>query len=280
MSMQGRLTTIAAAFLVAACSPTSQSNAAPGITVTAPALNSISLTRSQQLKIGNKIWQNESGRSINGLTAWNAGENFPSLGIGHFIWYPAGVRGPFTESWPQFINFAISRGANPPAVARLADCPWRSSVQFKREFQSPQMKGLRSWLSSQVPLQAEFISVKSRAALEKIIAAAPSQDRARIRANYAKVATTSNGTYALIDYVNFKGEGINPKERYRGQGWGLLQVLSEMKNTAGGQAAAREFARASKAILTRRIQNSPPARGESRWKAGWLNRCNTYAQPF
>ena len=29
----------------------------------------------------------------------------------------------------------------------------------------------------------------------------------------------------MIDYVNFKGDGLKPTERYKGEGWGLLQVL-------------------------------------------------------
>lgn len=109
---------------------------------------------------------------------------------------------------------------------------------------------------------------------------APSGQQARIRANYQKVASTGHGTYALIDYVNFKGDGTNPTERYRGQGWGLMWVLMEMRDVAAGQSAAIEFAAAAKRCLDRRINNSPPARGESRWKAGWHNRCDTYTKPL
>ena len=112
------------------------------------------------------------------------------------------------------------------------------------------------------------------------MAAAPANQRARIRTNYSKVATTSQGTYALIDYVNFKGDGTNPTERYKGQGWGLMWVLMEMRDVPSGQAAANEFAAAAKRCLDRRVRNSPPARGEKRWTAGWHNRCNTYTKPL
>ena len=108
--------------------------------------------------------------------------------------------------------------------------------------------------------------------------AAPTTRRARITANYDKVATTPNGIYALIDYVNFKGDGTNPRERYKGQGWGLMWVLMDMADVSPGQAAAREFAAAAKRCLDLRVKNSPPARGERRWTAGWHNRCNTYAE--
>ena len=53
-----------------------------------------------------------------------------------------------------------------------------------------------------------------------------------------------------------------------------------MKNVPAGQPAAREFAASAKRALDRRIANSPPARGESRWRAGWHNRCDTYARPL
>ena len=47
----------------------------------------------------------------------------------------------------------------------------------------------------------------------------------------------------LIDYVNFKGEGVLETERYRGRGWGLLQVLEGMPEQAARLRMRRdEFA--------------------------------------
>lgn len=238
------------------------------------------LTRDMKARIGKKIWQNECGGRIDGLTSWNAGEEFPSLGIGHFIWYPKNFNGPFEESFHKLIQYAIEKGANPPEVARNRNCPWNSKAAFEADLNGPELKALRTWLANSVALQTDFIMQRSRAALEKMKAAASEKEYARIEANYNKVATTTNGVYALIDYVNFKGEGTNPKERYNGQGWGLMQVLLEMRDVPAGQAAAREFAAAAKRTLDRRIANSPPDRGESRWRAGWHNRCDGYAQAF
>ncbi|MEK7952204.1 hypothetical protein [Luteolibacter soli] len=257
---------------VAACGPV----ALPGTASAAPAAAATNLTGAQKAAIGKKIWQNECGGTVAGLTTWNAGEEFPSLGIGHFIWYPEGFNGRFEESWPQFVAFARQQGANPPAVALQRHAPWKS----KAEFRGPQVDQLRQWLASTVPLQTDFIIARSRAALPKVLAAAPASDRGRLQANYYKVASTANGTYALIDYVNFKGEGIQASERYNGKGWGLLQVLGSMKDVPAGQPAAAEFSASAKRMLTRRIENSPPARGEARWKEGWLNRCSTYARPL
>jgi hypothetical protein len=238
------------------------------------------LSAAEKNKIGRKIWQNECGGTINGLTTWNDGEEFPSLGIGHFIWYPAGFQGRWEESWPSFVSYARSRGATVPAIGTSPDAPWPNKAAFQSQFNSSPMTELRQWLANRVTLQTDFIIARSQAALPKILDAAPASDRNRIRDNYHKVASTANGTYALIDYVNFKGDGTKASERYNGQGWGLLQVLQGMKNVPSGQAAAREFAASAKRALDRRIANSPPARGESRWRAGWHNRCDTYARPL
>jgi hypothetical protein len=246
----------------------------------APAAAADRLSAAQKAAIGRKIWQNECAGRVDGLTTWNAGEEFPSLGIGHFIWYPAGFRGPFVETWPRFVEFARRRGARLPEVAALPDCPWRTKAAFQADFHGPRLAGLRQWLAANVPLQTEFIIERSRAALPTILANAPRADRARVEANYHKVAASPQGTYALIDYVNFKGDGTNPGERYRGQGWGLLQVLQGMREVPAGGAAAREFAASAKRTLDRRIANSPPARGESRWRAGWHNRCDSYGRPL
>jgi hypothetical protein len=238
------------------------------------------LSASQKAAIGRKIWQNECAGSVAGLTTWNAGEEFPSLGIGHFIWYPAGFKGRFNETWPQFIAFAKQQGATPPPVALERHSPWKTKAEFQKDFDGPRLGSLRKWLAASVPLQTDFIIVRSRAALPKILAAAPRSEKARIEANYHKVSTTPQGTYALIDYVNFKGDGTLVSERYQGRGWGLLQVLGEMKDVPAGPAAASEFAAAAKRVLSRRIANSPPARGEKRWEEGWHNRCATYARPL
>jgi hypothetical protein len=239
-----------------------------------------SLSPQQKSAIGKRIWANECGGRISGLTSWNHGEEFPSMGIGHFIWYPKGFQGPFEESFHKLIAFAQERGATPPEVALLRHCPWNSKAEFEADLNGPRLKALRTWLANSINLQTDFIIARSRAALGKMLEVAPAEQAPRIERNYGKVATTSNGVYALIDYVNFKGEGTNPNERYGGKGWGLMWVLMEMRDVPSGQPAAREFAAAAKRVLDRRIANSPPDRGEDRWRQGWHNRCDGYAAPF
>ncbi|TAG10394.1 MAG: hypothetical protein EAZ42_04035 [Verrucomicrobia bacterium] len=238
------------------------------------------LTEAQKNVIGKKIWQNECAGTVKGLTTWNQGEEFPSLGIAHFIWYPKGFKGRFVESWPTFIEFARKRGAKPPAVALQRFSPWRSRAEFMAEFDGAELKSLRQWLAANVALQTDFVIKRSKDALPKVLAAAPRSERERIEANYHKVSNSSQGIYALIDYVNFKGDGTQVSERYQGRGWGLLQVLGEMKDVPSGAPAAKEFGAAAKRVLSRRIRNSPPERGEKRWEAGWHNRCNSYGKPL
>src|SRR5262249_34516535 len=72
--------------------------------------SAITISQADALRIGHKVWQNECNGSVAGLTSWNEGENFASLGIGHFIWYPKNVHGPFEESFPKLVSFISQRG--------------------------------------------------------------------------------------------------------------------------------------------------------------------------
>lgn len=240
--------------------------------------SSISLSETDAAAIGRKIWQNECGGTVEGLTSWNAGEDFPSLGIGHFIWYVPGRPGPFQESFPPLVAYLKERGvAMPGWLAEAKGCPWASRAQFLAEQQSARMKELRRFLANTVPAQTGYIVRRLERSLPQMEQATPdAAGRAQLRANFQMMASSRNGLYALIDYVNFKGEGIKPEERYQGQGWGLRDVLVEMRPAGGGAAATAEFSEAAKRVLRRRVKNSPPERGESRWLAGWENRCETY----
>jgi hypothetical protein len=236
---------------------------------------SIQLSNSQAEKIGRRIWQNESGGTGSGLTAWNSGEDFASLGIGHFIWYPPSRRGPFEESFPPLLDYLVSNGIALPAWLKAAEaCPWSNRAQFLADQESPRMKELRSLLNGTIALQARFAALRLEQALPKMLDAVPDQERAKIRMNFGRVASAPLGPYALVDYVNFKGEGTLATERYRGEGWGLLQVLEAM----GTGPALLEFSRAADRVLTRRVANSPSERGEKRWLPGWRNRIRTYAE--
>jgi len=240
----------------------------------ASSLRAINISPADAQRIGKRIWQNECDGTVSGLTSWNAGENFASLGIGHFIWYPNGQRGPFEESFPKFVSFVSARGAKLPQFLLSASfCPWNSRAEFQQAIDSPKMKQLRQFLVDTIDLQAQFLIARLQQALPKMMSQAVNPEN--LQQQFERVASTAQGCYALVDYVNFKGEGTLATERYQGQGWGLLQVLENMHNS---QSALDEFVASAKTTLRRRVANSPPERGEGRWLPGWLARVDGYAK--
>jgi len=68
-------------------------------------LCAISISSEQVHTIAQKIWRNECGGTISGLTTWNHGETCASLGIGHFIWYPTKKSDRFHETFPELLLF-------------------------------------------------------------------------------------------------------------------------------------------------------------------------------
>ncbi len=212
---------------------------------------------------------------MDGLTSWNTGEDFASLGIGHFIWYPAERSGPFEESFPRFVAYARQRGAQLPKLLGTANasCPWKTRAEFRAAAGSGTMEELRKFLVETIDLQAGFLALRLEEALPKMLAAAKPAPREKIEQRFQRVAQSPNGWYALIDYVNFKGEGVLATERYHGRGWGLLQVLERMFDDSN---ATNSFATAAAAVLRERVQNAPAERHEARWLPGWLNRVATY----
>src|SRR5215207_2359513 len=115
------------------------------------------LTDAELERIGRRVWQNECGGRRDGLTSWNAGEDFASLGIGHFIWYPKGKEGPFEESFPKLAEYLTRHGAK-AADWMKGDCPWNSKGEFQADFNSPRMNELRDLLASTVKLQSRFLA--------------------------------------------------------------------------------------------------------------------------
>jgi len=226
--------------------------------------------------IGQKIWMNEGSAKEENLVVWNKGEGFASLGIGHFIWYPAGQEGPYTETFPQLIRFLQQKGIQIPAwLETTPDAPWKSFEAFNFNKDGPQMTELRTLFLNSIPYQVQFIIQRLEQALPQMLNTLPMPaQREHVFQQFYRVVEAPNGIYALVDYVNFKGEGINSNERYNGQGWGLLQVLGNMPGNTSNVMA--EFANAADTVLKKRIQNAPPERVESRWYEGWKNRINTY----
>lgn len=225
--------------------------------------------------VGNLIYKNETGLKREFLVHWNKGEEFPSLGIGHFIWYPENFKnGRFDESFPGLIEFYKEKGISVPAILSTRYSPWTSLEQFDEAKKNGEMNTAIDFLENTKDVQIEYIYKRLDSSLEKLMAV--SKNPEHVKKQFNRVASSKNGLYPLIDYVNFKGEGIKDTEKYKGEGWGLLQILELMKGEETGASALNEFADAAIFVLHRRIDNSPTERGEERWKANWTNRCNSY----
>lgn len=241
----------------------------------------LDLTQRQLAWIGQQVYRNECASRRSCLVHWNEGEAFPSLGIGHFIWYPAGVEGRFVESFPHLATFLTEQGVELPAwLPEQAGqgAPWRNRDEFlQAQGNDGRIEELRALLEREQAAQTAFLLQRAQGALDRIAAA--SEDPAATRRKIRLLTGTPGGAYALIDYVNFKGEGLVESERYDGVGWGLLQVLEAMAMPATRDGALPAFRQAATEVLTARARRADNPIERDRWLPGWLNRVETYREP-
>jgi hypothetical protein len=239
-------------------------------------------------KVGHKIWLNETGGNRDAITSWNANEEFASLGVGHFIWFPAGKTPPFEESFPRLLEFLRKQNAHLPEwvdKTPIPPCPWVSRADFTKHYNSPELTQLRQFLLDTVAGQTQFLVMRAQGAMDKVLNNTPEvAERQHIVTQFSRIAHASKDLYPLIDYINFKGEGTNPAEtapdKQTGvrQGWGLKQVLLKMNGTTSEPTAVlAEFADAAQSVLSQRIRNIPANRI---WEAGWSRRVETYRRPI
>jgi len=252
----------------------------------------INLTEKQANFVAMKVWHNEGAGLDKYLIHWNIGEDFASIGIGHFIWFSEGHTEKFHEVFPDVVAFMQHKNVElPDWLSADTSLPWNSRKEFyaAKKANSEKYHQLFDFLKSTKGYQAEFLAQRLNLALPKILNAIEAKDkkeakkkRERIEQRFYKILNNQDGSvnekglYALLDYVNFKGEGTVVSERYNHQGWGLLQVLEHLDPAEPNYLKA--FAESADAMLTRRLKNSPPARGEVRWKATWHNRVMSYWQ--
>ncbi|WP_413699333.1 hypothetical protein ACLKMH_17865 [Psychromonas sp. KJ10-10] len=232
----------------------------------------VDLTAEQAKQLAHLIWENEGKQKIEHLTAWNRGEDFPSLGLGHFIWYPTIEKGPFKEQFPQLLTFMSENGIELPEWLTSAQvAPWQSREEFYNAFYDPQLTELRELLNDNLAIQVRFIVIRLEKAIPMILANSTEQERVTLTKHLKRLATPE-AIFTLLDYVNFKGEGVNEKETYQGQGWGLKQVLLAMPEYY--ENPLRSFGLVADEMLTRRVKNAP--RDEFRWLKGWRARVHGY----
>lgn len=237
----------------------------------------LSISQEDAVKIAQKIWHNECGGKLVNLTCWNKGENFASLGIGHFIWYPAGKEELFKQTFPTFLQFLKTKNVDVPGwLTKASGCPWPSREAFYAEIESEQMRELRQFLFDSRHWQALFMAERLEKAIPAMVQKLPMEQKVHVTALFNRLENDPKGLYALLDYLNFKGEGTLSTESYGDQGWGLLQVLLAMP--ARSEDVIADFVKAARHVLTQRVQNSPQEKNEQRWLKGWLNRVDSYAK--
>ena len=244
----------------------------------------IHLSSKQASYVAQKVWQNEGAGKDKYLVWWNKGEDFASLGIGHFIWFPKGHTERFREVFPMLVHFMKEKQVVMPSwLNEDTDFPWQTKKAFfaAKNAQTKQYMELFHFLKKTFSIQAEFMAQRLSDALPQMLESIESKEKEKvIHRRFNEVLYNKNGKvnarglYVLLDYTNFKGEGTLKSERYKGQGWGLLQVLEHMDPKESNKQKA--FAKSASRMLSRRIKNSPPARGEERWRKGWNVRLNTY----
>jgi len=243
----------------------------------------LKLSDTQANYIAKKVWQNEGAGLDKYLVWWNKGEDFASLGIGHFIWFPKNHTERFREVFPMVIAYMQKRDVKMPVwLDTHTDFPWQTKELFfaAKKAKTPKYTELFHFLKSTMNYQAGFMAERLNGALPQMVSTIEDDKKAeRIKRRfnhmlYRDGQIDEKGLYILLDYTNFKGEGTLKSERYHNQGWGLLQVLEHLNETAPNKYKA--FSDAAKAMLSRRIKNSPPSRGEERWRKGWNVRLDTY----
>ena len=219
-------------------------------------------------RLARGILQNETGCRENSFTFWKNTEPFPSLGLLHAIWYPTGAQSQLTESFPPLIKFLrteIQRYPHFPTripqwldAENIGPSPWQNKQEFdlasknaealrraddlsslrslnpRAYTQAVQYRELHDFLRhpAVLALQARYAAHRMQRSLYNILAAAESGNQTQhIYIQLQRLTTTEEGIFSLIDYINFKGEGINPGEvtAIGHHAWGLRTVLENLR---------------------------------------------------
>ena len=172
---------------LAACAPMTQTQAPPTV-ISAQDLN----------WIADKVFKNETSGDPAKLVVWNAQEEFASLGIGHFIWYPEGRTGPYTETFPGLIEYTKSQKVALPAWLQnrqVRGAPWPNKVAFERAQNDREVTELRNFLRQTMNLQANYMAARLTRALPDLLNNVAPQDRDRVLKNYQAVEKSPKGLY-------------------------------------------------------------------------------------
>ncbi len=236
------------------------------------------LTPTDQKKIGEQIWFNETGKKTKYLVHWNPQEEFPSLGIGHFIWHPQGKQADYTQQFPSLCNYLTKHNITLPSWLKDAlnngGAPWQSREAFLQD--TAHREELLKLLLVTIDLQASFMIKQLEEQWPKILIAAPKNAKKKLIVYFNLMRSSPSGSYALVDYLNFKGSGLNPKEAINGTRWGLLQVMTSMPNRLTTTTINKAFAESAEQKLRTRVKLAGHKSNLNQFLDGWIKRIQTY----
>ncbi len=233
------------------------------------------ISQSEVKAIGMKIWYNECRCLKEQLIYWKDGEQWPSLGIGHFIWPPRSYNGTFRDGrFHHVLVFLKERNIQLPKwLVGACYSPWESIEEFNAQKGSREMKELMELLVATVPEQAEYMVNRFWESVPNLTHGLSAEKRHHLIKQIRRIQNEPGGLFALVDYLNFKHEGTATSEEYSGVRWGLKQVLLGMTKD---KSPLESMVISAKYCLTNRVKASPQERNEVRWIPGWFARLERY----
>jgi hypothetical protein len=230
------------------------------------------------------LLNNETSCNPKFIMQWDskAGEDFPSIGLPHVVWFREGQKQVVDESFPRFWKYIKDNYKGTAQIPNLGDpsspsftSPWKT----KEEFDASPLKGDigRFLLDPDViKLQAQFAMKRGVQSAYLIMAANsldpnPKISNENICGTFKKLLSSKKGLREIIDYANWKGEGVHYEEATKNQKirWGLKQVIENMGSVSSPDDAEKKFADASEQALKTRVTDDP---GLQKSMPGLMNR--------
>jgi len=168
------------------------------------------LSKQDIQQIGERIFENECASKEENLIVWNEGEDFMSLGIGHFIWYPTNGKKLFVGSFVKLLEYAKISGEKIPRwldKKPIPACPWGSRDSFLNAQSDRRLMELKRFLIKTKPSQAAFIVKRLEEALPLILKYVSEGSREKIIFQFGRLISTSLGVYFWQITLTSRGLG-------------------------------------------------------------------------
>ena len=179
----------------------------------------INISKAEQTRIADLIFKNECNRKFECLVSWNDGEDFASLGIGHFIWFPKHSNAPFQESFPDLLRWYQKQDVVIPENLQSIlkpelPAPWQHKTDFLKPENQSDINALRLFLADTKHEQTSFIMFRLSKALPKMLAIGQiDKEKKKIKAQFT-LADRSHMRYPVLIGQNILKQGflINPNK--------------------------------------------------------------------